>query len=82
MGNVSVSIDERIFMVENTLENIFDKYRDNSIFEELVPVAFIYKNAIRFVPIELKDEVEELLKFLNKLEEEKTIKFSRTFNSK
>ena len=68
------NIDAEIIRIKNALNNIFCVYEDNSYFENIEPTAIkaiIYGKTIKFIPIELNDEVQELLNILADLEEEK-----------
>ena len=61
-------IESKILDIENKLEIIFNSYT-NDDFEYLVPVPFIYKRSIRFVPTECAGLVRELLSSLESLED-------------
>ena len=63
-----------IKLIENKIEEIFNRYT-NDDFENLVPVPFIYKNTIRFVPQELANEVRNLIDIYEK--HKKNIKVKR-----
>jgi len=68
------NIEAEIYRIESTLDRIFDKYKDNGYFENIEPSnmrALIYKNTIKFIPIEVNEEVQGLLNILNSLETEK-----------
>lgn len=53
------------------LASIFNRYTNNEDFENLTVVPFIYKMTIKFVPVELKDDIEELFQMIEKLKEQK-----------
>lgn len=71
-ANYIFDLDFSILKIEEALENIFNGYK-NDDFEEITPAVFIYKNSIKFVPIEIKDLVEKLLDVREKLMELKIL---------
>ena len=62
-----------IKLIENKIEEIFNRYT-NADFEHLVLAAFVYKRTIRFVPIELRDEVQGLIDIYEKLIERNNVR--------
>ena len=64
------NIDYNVKQLESVLENIFNSFT-NDDFESLEPVHFVYKNTIRFVPVELKNQVEMLLEWIEMMNESK-----------
>ena len=76
-----VDFGAKIKHFEGLVEQIFDKYKDNGYFEDIEPnniAVFIYKNSIKFVPIEEKERVEELLNIINEAERWKSSLEERT----
>ena len=62
-----------IKLIENKIEEIFNRYTIAD-FEHLVLAAFVYKRTIRFVPIELRDEVQGLIDIYEKLIERNNVR--------
>lgn len=66
MGNRVLSNEEKIKFIERKLDEIFSKF-ENVDLENLTLYAVVYKNTIKFVSIELKKEVQELIYKYNDL---------------
>jgi len=64
------NIDYNIKQVETILEEVFSKFK-NDDFEHLNPASFVYKNTIKFVPVELKKQVQSLLIWIEMMEQSK-----------
>ena len=76
-----VDFGAKIKHFEELVEQIFDRYKDNGYFEDIEPSnisVFIYKNSIKFVPIEEKQRVEELLSIINEAQRWKSSLEERT----